>query len=1106
MRQKRSSDWLAGLCLLASGFGVSDAIAQQDQGVITGTVLDASGAAVPGASILIRETNTGIEVRRESNFSGVYVSGPLRVGVYEISVESPGFKKAVSSGVEIHAGDRLGLNVTLEVGEVVEVVEVTGATPLLETESATLSYTVQRQQIEDLPISGRNYQSLAQLTAGVVPEIGGRDRGPLGDARLGGGFVSHGQPVGQNNFLIDGIDNNSTVMGQQDRKAQAIIPSMDAVQELKVQTSNYSAEYGRNAGAVLNVTIRGGTNEFHGSAYEFLRNDAFDAREAFARNDRDGDGRADPEVLRQNQFGATFGGPIVKNKAFFFASWEAWKLRKSQSDIVIIPTMLERQGDFSQTTGLSALKDPEGGEFPNSVIPSSRFDPVFAGLADLYPQPNFADNTRRNFVNNPPWQTDRDQLDFRYDHTISADDTFFVRYSHYRYDNLRAAPLPGVARGGVGNDRGLDDNDGNHLTASWTHVVSTTTVNEFRLGRKYLKVNKVQPDAPTQAELNAQFGLKGLNEDPSILGLPRIQLSGGLGMTGLGGSNNLPNGKISSTWQFVDNLTFIRGNHSFKTGVDIRRDFSDILGSQAATGTFRFNGRYTGIGFGDGLLGWVDQGQSGTTIDADMTFNSWMFYFQDDWKITPRFTLNLGLRYELTEPWTENDDRMNRVEFEPGPDFGRIIRAGEMGSSHADRALISFDKNNWAPRVGFAWQPRDKWTVRASGGVFYGGSQGLGASARMLRNYPFVAVVTARGNNRAPIFLLKDGFPSDFLGDLDAPVTHVDDLPNNSVMRNWSKAYPLPQVYQWNFSVQRQLSRTLALTTAYVGSSTSNIELEYNINAAGIGPANTEAQRRPYFPSLNALTYRSPAAHSNYNGLEITLAKRLSEGFAFTTAYTWSRAMGQTSELFVAGDNGGPQNIACFACERGPTSNDVRQRMVTNYTWNLPFGRGQKMLDRGGVLNAIFGGWQMTGIMSLQTGQYYDLTLANSAAELGTNGVGAWRPDVIGDHEIANPSPDLWLNPDAFTTPLDAAGNPTFGNMGRNSLQEAGIFNWDVGLMKNFRVTERVGVQFRWEVFNVTNHPSYGTPNTNLSSPDVGKITSTNSLPRQQQFGLRVSF
>ncbi len=1100
MKNRSRATLVAALSVLAGPI-----LAQQDQGVITGTIADATGAVVPGASVTIREMNTGITVQKEANASGIYVSGPLKVGMYEISVGTEGFKTAIRSGVEIHAGDRIGLDFTLEIGNLVEVVEVTGATPLLQTESATLDYTVERQQIEDLPISGRNYQSLAQLTAGVVPEIGGRDRGPLGDARLGGGFLSHGQQAGQNNFLIDGIDNNSTIMGQQDRKAQAMIPSMDAVQEFKIQTSNYSAEYGRNAGAVVNVTIRGGTNEFRGSAYEFMRNDVFDAREAFARNDRDGDGKADPEVLRQNQFGATFGGPIRKNKAFFFASWEAWKLRKSQSDIVIVPTRAERSGNFSQTAGLGDLKDPLGGPFPNNTIPSERFDPSFAKLLELYPDPNFADNTRRNFVNNPPWTTDRDQLDFRYDHSISASDNFFVRYSHYRYDNLRAAPLPGVARGGVGNDRGLDDNDGDHLAASWTHVFSANVINEVRVGYKWLKVNKVQQAAP-QSELNEQFGLKGLNEDPSILGLPRIQLTGGLAHIGLGGSPNLPNGKVSQTWQFIDNLTVVRGNHSLKMGADLRHDFADILGSQQATGTFRFNGRYTGVAFGDGLLGWVDRGSSGTTIDADMTFDSFMFYFQDDWKITPNFTLNLGMRYELTTPYIEQRDRMNRVEFDSGPDFGRIIRAGELGSGIADRSLVSLDTNNWAPRIGFAWQPSGNWTVRSSGGIFYGGSQGLGASARMLRNFPFVAAVNARGSGSAPVFLLKDGFPADFLGELDAPVRTVDDLPNNSVMRTWSKDFPLPMVYQWSFSVQRQLSASMALTTAYVGSASTNIQFDYNINAPGIGPSSTEAERRLFFPSLNGLTYRSPAAHASYHGLATTLTKRFSKGFTFTSAYTWSRAMSQTQELFVAGDNGGPQDKTCFACERGPSSNDTNHRLVNSYIVDLPFGRGQKFLRRGGAINAIFGGWQMTGILSVQSGQYFDLTLANAFADLGTNGVGAWRPNVIGDHRLSNPTPDLWLDPAAFETPLDSSGNPTFGNLGRNSLQEDGIFNWDIGLMKNFRITERVRLQFRWEAFNVTNHPSYGTPNTNFSSPDVGKITSTLGLPRQQQLGLRVTF
>ena len=438
---------IVGALLLAAFFLVSPALGQQDQGVITGTIADTTGAVIPGASIAIREVNTNITVQVESNASGVYVSGPPRIGTYEISVETAGFKRYVRSGVEIHAGDRIGIDFALEVGNVVEVIEVTDSTPLLQTESAALDYTVQRKQIEQLPISGRNHQSLALLAAGVAPEIGGRARGPLGDSAIGGGFVSHGQPALQNNFLIDGVDNNSTLMGLQDRKAQAIIPSLDAVQEFKVQTSNYNAEYGRNAGAVVNVTIRGGTNEFHGSAYNFLRNDFFDARDAFGRVDRTGDGKADPEVLRQNPFGATIGGPVNKNRTFFFFSYEGWRVRKSNSDLVVAPTALERAGDFSQTTGLAQLRAPEmGGTFANKTIPGTRFDPVMAGLLPLYPQPNYSDGTRNNFVAGPPLRTDRDQYDMRFDHRFSESDTAFFRFSRFNFENLNGASAWSGAR------------------------------------------------------------------------------------------------------------------------------------------------------------------------------------------------------------------------------------------------------------------------------------------------------------------------------------------------------------------------------------------------------------------------------------------------------------------------------------------------------------------------------------------------------------------------------------------------------------------------------------------------------------------------------------
>ena len=385
---------LASIILVTVIAVCTGAFAQQDQGNITGTITDSTGAVIPGASITAREISTNVTLRSSSNESGVYVVGPLKIGTYELSVESDGFKRSVRAGVEIHAGDRIGLDFELEVGDLVEVVTVEGTTPVLKTENATLDYTVERKQLEDFPLNGRSYQSLGLLSAGVAPEIGGRDRGPLGTSSFGNGLSVNGQPALQNNYLIDGVDNNSTVMGLQDRKSQAVIPSLDAVQEMKVQTSNYSAEYGRNAGGVIMVSIRGGTNEFHGSAYEFIRNDVFDARPAFGRNDRDGDGKADPAVLRQNQWGGTFGGPIVKNKAFFFGSVETWNVRRAQSDLVVVPTALERAGDFSQTAGLARLLDPntssvpaERAEFPNKAIPNNYAmrDPVGVALAGSVP-------------------------------------------------------------------------------------------------------------------------------------------------------------------------------------------------------------------------------------------------------------------------------------------------------------------------------------------------------------------------------------------------------------------------------------------------------------------------------------------------------------------------------------------------------------------------------------------------------------------------------------------------------------------------------------------------------------------------------------------------
>lgn len=1085
---------------------VTVASAQQDQGVITGTVTDSTGAVIPGANVTATEVNTNISRTAETNMSGVYVIGPIRIGTYDVTVESAGFKKAVNSGVEMHANDRIGLDVSLELGSMVEVIEVTGATPLLQTQEASLSHLVQRREIEQLPLNGRNYQTLALMSAGVAPEIGGRDMGPMMEGgHTKSGFVSHGQPALQNNYILDGIDNNSTVMGQQDRKSQAVIPSLDAVQEFKVQTSNYSAEFGRNAGAMVNITIKGGTNDLHGSAYNFLRNDIWDARPTFSYTDRDGDGKADPGILRQNQFGVTMGGPIIKNKTFFFGSYEGWRVRQGKSTRSTVPTSLEKSGDFSQTDGLSALDDPTGGVFPDMKIPQSRIDPVSAKLVDLYPAPNYTDpSTRTNYLASPPKNINRSQYDFRVDHTFSSNDTIFGRYSFYNFTNLDGGPWPGIAD--TGN---FHDNYGRHLTISETHVFSPSLVNEVRFGYKYLFVNRRSPSDTPLADANAQIGITGVSipDDPPIFGLSRIRFTGGLGFNELGAGYFRPNIKDMGTYQFIENLTWLKGNHSFKFGADIRAEQTNILGGKWARGGWIFDGRYTGISLGDGLLGWAFRTQESRLDIAEYLIPSYSFYAQDDWKITPNFTLNIGLRWELRLPWIENEGRYNFVNFDPSsPDFGNVTTANTSGSIE-ERAMIKFDKNNFAPRIGFAWRIGDKWTIRSGAGMFYGGQMGLGASARPSGNFPFSSTVNVKGSGSAPSSLFRDGIPAGFLGE-PATVNTVADFPKDSSVDTWDDNFPLPKTSQWNLTVQRQLSSDMSLEVAYVGSATQRIAGGYNVNDGGPGDPGTITARR-LFPSLDSLSLRTPWGHADYHGMDVSLRKRYASGYTFTLGYTWSHSLGQLGEQFVGGDGTGTQSATCFSCERGNASNDVRQRFVYSYILELPFGQGKRFLNQGGVVDHILGGWQFTGIISAQTGQFFDATWPKKDKALGTV-QGEWRADVVGDWKPSNQNPDQWFLTDAFAKPCypDSSvwTNCSQGNLGRNAIQEAGIFNLDFGLAKTWRLTERFELQYRAEAFNFTNTPSYGTPGNGLDSSNAGVIRGTHSTERQIQMGLRLTW
>jgi hypothetical protein len=1056
---------------------------QQDMGYITGLVTDPTGAVIPGAVVTVTETATGIRTTASATGTGNYTAGPLKIGVYEVSVEKDGFKRAVARNVPISAQDRRRVDLVLELGQVTESVTTIAQAPLLETESATVGHVVEQQVIRQLPLNNRNFQMLALLAAGTVPAVVTRDQA--------GGFNSHGQGAYENNFIVDGVDNNSYGFAFEDRKAQVVIPSLDAVQEFKVETSNYSAEFGRTGGSVMNVSIKSGTNGLHGTLYEYLRNDIWDSRDTFSYVDRDGDDRADPPVLRQNQFGGTLGGPILRNRTFFFGSFEALRLRQPQSFLETVPTADERRGVFNPAIH-GALRDPATNQpFPGNVIPESRMDPVTARLANLWPLPNFAGSgARSNYVSATPWKQSSDQIDARVDHNFNDNNKLFARVSVTDTQNERYPSLPPPARGGQGFEWNRFNNPARSAALSYTRIVSPSMVNEARLGFSRLNVIAT----PFAEEwLGADYGIRIPRPDERITGLPRFTFGGRFGYTSIGESLFAPTQKIGENRQILDNLTWIRRSHTVKAGIDLRFTRADNFSAQSAPGDFNFNGRYTGVSFADFLLGWTNSFTQTNLQYVDGRFRSYMFYLQDDWKVTANLTLNLGVRYELTTPMWDTRNRQNKIILDPGQAYGTLLTAKE-GSIY-DRALIHNDTNNWAPRAGLAWRFAGKWTARAGAGLFYGGIDRIGTGARMMANWPFAVQKGIASTPARPALLVKDGVEADFL---DPGTT----MPSNLNLFHWPDNFPITQVAQWNASLQRQLTGDTVLEVAYVGSSTSYVRDNYNWNAPYLGDPATEIQRRA-FPNINQIQYHSPQGHSSFHGLDVQLEKRYSRGFNFSVGYGWGHALSNVGEQW--GPDVGMQDVWNWDNNRATTGFSIRHRFVTSYIWELPFGSGRRWLNRGGAANLLLGGWQFSGITTMRSGLVYNPTLPNPQANLGTAKVQQWRPDRIGGGKVANPHPDGWFDPAAFVRPCDASGC-RLGNAGANILTSGGQINTDFGLSKYFPLSERFRLQLRGESFNVFNTPAFGRPTANLDSPDAGKVRGTVSTPRVMQWALRLEF
>lgn len=1059
------------------------AYAQVDTGAISGSVTDASGAVIPSAKVVITNVETNIAVNLITNATGFYAAPALKPGSYKIAVTMDGFRGAVRTGIQLRVQERLELDFNLEVGTAASEVTVTASAPLLESETSSLGQVVERRTITDLPLNGRNFIQLATLTAGTLPSTRTAERD---------NFVSNGARAIQNSYLLDGVDNKNRILGYDKSSAQVVQPVIDAIQEFKVQTSTFSAEFGQAAGGVVNVTLRSGTNQFHGTLFEFLRNSKLDATPYFQPV-----GGGKPAFI-QNQFGATFGGPVIKDRTFFFGSWQSSREINAAPQVATVPLAPMRAGEFGATRMYdpATLRGNVRDLFPNNAIPSSRWDPVAVKLAALYPAANLSGSVR-NYFFNPKERVTNDQYNIRADHKLGDHDSIFGRYSGARHNNVLPAPLPPPA-----SDVSIVEPNSQSTAISETHLFGGSKVNEFRFG--FVRTQMLQrADAPRRFE---EFGIKGTLNDPAITGLPTFPISGftTLGTTGPGtlpiasaGGTNMPLDKIGRIWQFVDNFSWVRGRHTVKVGGDMQQVTLYGFVTNNARPQFNFNGVYTqnpqsrtgtGSPYGDFLLGLSNNAVAATRSISTQRQRIYQGYIQDDWKATSKLTLNVGLRYELAKPfWELNNNQANFI-VDPGPYYAKLLYAGDRKDSGLGPALVHTDYNNFAPRLGLAYQATKRTVVRAGAGFFYGRDETIGVGRRLTNNPPYFIQSRFLSDQLNPLITLRDGFPADALD--PARVT-------NPEVNAYPTEYPLPYVMQWNFNIQQELPGAFVAQASYTGSGSKRMYFVNNINLPPAG-AGAIDPRRP-IQGVGGVFVTAPMVNGTYQALLGKLERRFTNGLSILASYTYGHSIdggGQNNDQSDAGALD-PRNLRIH---KGNSNYDIRQRFVTSVVYELPFGKGKPLANSNRPAGAVLGGWQLSGIFSTQTGQPFTVTSNVDNTNTGATA----RPNRIRDGNLPSDQRSIssWFDLGAFVTPAGFS----YGNSGRNILRGPGMTNIDFSVARTFNLSERFRLQYRGEFFNATNTPTFGLPAFSMGAAGVGVIGSVITPERQIQMALKLQF
>jgi hypothetical protein len=1083
--------------------------AQFDNGSITGTLQDASGAVVAGATVTIRNIATGVTATLTTNQDGTYQALALIPGTYSVEASAAGFGTSKNPAVEVHVKTRAQVDFTMRAGAT-DTIEVNTAGVALQTQSADVGNVVGTTQINDLPLNARRYADLALLEPGIFKNPSAANPAP-------DRFSSNGNLETQNYFALDGVDNNSGSTNLQEGSVQNVQPPPDAIQEFRLQTRTYSTEWGTSAGAVVNASTKSGTNKFHGSAWEYARNSVFDAN-SWANNHS----KLSKGNFSQNQFGGTVGGPIVRDRTFFFGDYQGLRSTTQATVNSVVPSAAMRAGDFGEIIGtpLGALYNPEStlsnqtGCLPKNSykINPSCIDPVARKIAALLPDPNNVQSVNGKFDGSPNYVFNYQQpqqvnsFDTRIDNKLSEKNTLFGRYS---FLNQHRQDPPWTSNFNIGNGGFATDynirNQG--LALGLTTVLSSSTVNQLRFGwsRDSAHSNPIGVTLGTSAA--GDVGLTGIPASPYTGGLPPINISGGFRRIGV--DLFRPQFQAAQVWQVLDNFTKLIGTHSLTLGYEYHKNTTNFLDLTAPQGYMGFSGIFSGsngFGFPDFLLGNV----SSTFYNSALVVHNYIygnsFYAQDTWRMNKRLTVNYGTRYELYSPTLNRTNQLSNFNTANG---GSLTVAS--GGDWYQRALIRPDKNNFAPRFGFSFQATDRMVLRGGYGVFYQYVNRIGSESQLAQNQPFLKFVADSRTTATstPIFFLQNGFPGPAYANAQTPL-YIQKT-------NWQDPNQRASyVQQFSIGPQYQLTPNTVLEAVYVGNLGHKMNRLRNANQ-GLITGFTGGVPNVTFPYANLnsggthafLELATNDGNTNYNGLVTSLRRSMSHGLAYQFSYTYAHNFSDYADNLTAGST--PQNAYDYRHEYSNSPFDQRHRFVASAQYKLPIGRGGMVLNSDSVASKLIGGWQLNAIVTMEAGNPFNVT-ANDFTQTGGNHAtyancnsDAFAGATSDRNVITNQSnPNgRYIVPTAFSQPTTG----TFGSCRPRPYAGPGRHNEDLSIFKQFEFTEVRKLELRFEFFNALNHPNLAAPSSSVASPGTfGKIGSVVNNARQIQMAGKFYF